>query len=227
MNRSFIPLLVAACLLLAAAPVRADFEEGLKAYKAEDFQSAYEIWLPMAEAGHARAQYGVGHIFQNAIRENYQRNDEEAGIPKIPIFENRSQKERMRLAKMWLMRAAEQGYARAQYALGLVYLTFTPAHEEKRVSEVIPKAIYWFKRAAEEDHVPAMLYLHDIFLTPQFAVHDELEAAKWGYLYFLRTRGRGFRQAYPGLFQNYFGELTLKQRREVEAWAEAWKPDFP
>jgi len=227
MSRPFIPLLVAAFLILAAVPARADFEDGLKAYKAEDFQSAYDIWLPMAEAGHARAQYGIGRIFENAIRENFERNDEEAGIPSIPVYENRSQKERMRLAKMWLIRAAEQGYTQAQYELGRIYRIFTPAHEEKRVSEVIPKAIYWLKRAARDGHTLAMDHLRQIYSIPQFKVYDELEAAKWGYLYFQRAYGFTFRQAYPVLFQNYFGELTLKQRREVEAWAEAWKPDFP
>lgn len=38
-------------------------KEGFAAYKAGDFKKAYEIWLPLAEAGNAEAQFRVARLY--------------------------------------------------------------------------------------------------------------------------------------------------------------------
>ena len=57
-------LLIATATLLLALPARADFAAGMKAYEAKDYATAYAEWLPLAEAGDARAQYGMGRLYR-------------------------------------------------------------------------------------------------------------------------------------------------------------------
>ena len=38
-------------------------KEGYAAYKAGDFTKAYDIWLPLAEAGNAEAQFRIGRLY--------------------------------------------------------------------------------------------------------------------------------------------------------------------
>jgi len=46
--------------------------EGFEAYKAGDFKKAYDIWLPLADAGNAEAQFRVGRLYRRG-----------EGVPKI------------------------------------------------------------------------------------------------------------------------------------------------
>ena len=51
-----------AFLLTACAE---DYDAGLEAYDAGDYETAYEIWQPMAEQGDARAQLYLGVMYDN------------------------------------------------------------------------------------------------------------------------------------------------------------------
>jgi uncharacterized protein len=53
----------------------------------------------------------------------------------------------------WYRKAAEQGYARAQYNVGVLY------HEGKRVSQDDGQAAAWYRRAAEQGHAQAQFNL--------------------------------------------------------------------
>ncbi len=52
----------------------ADFDKGVDAYKSGDFATALREWRPLAEQGHADAQYSLGlmyamdMVFQRTIR---------------------------------------------------------------------------------------------------------------------------------------------------------------
>jgi len=39
-------------------------KEGFATYQADDFKKAYDIWLPLAEAGNAEAQFRVGRLYR-------------------------------------------------------------------------------------------------------------------------------------------------------------------
>ncbi|WNJ99819.1 tetratricopeptide repeat protein [Thalassospiraceae bacterium LMO-JJ14] len=39
-------------------------KEGFAAYQAGDFKKAYDIWLPLAEAGNAEAQFRIGRLYR-------------------------------------------------------------------------------------------------------------------------------------------------------------------
>ena len=50
--------------MLLGAQAQPGFEDGLLAYHRGDHQVAMEIWRPLAEQGHASAQYSLGLMVQ-------------------------------------------------------------------------------------------------------------------------------------------------------------------
>ena len=86
-------------LFLGASSYSADFDKGLTAAQSGDFATALKEWKPLAEQGHAKAQYNLGVM--------YERGD---GVPQ-------DHKEAVRLYRL----AAEQGNAKAQFNLRFMY----------------------------------------------------------------------------------------------------------
>ena len=76
------------------------FQQGLTAYKQSDYQTAFKLWLPLAEQGNEDAQFNLGVMY-----------DDGRGV-KQDGFE----------AVKWYRKAAEQGHAKAQFILGGLYL---------------------------------------------------------------------------------------------------------
>jgi len=76
-----------------------DYVEGLLAYGSGDYNTALENWRPLAEQGHALAQFHLAVMYDNG----------EGVFP--------DKKEAARLYRL----AAEQGDALAQYNLGVMY----------------------------------------------------------------------------------------------------------
>ncbi len=89
----------AVLILLLGAQAQPGFEDGLLAYHRGDHQVAMDIWRPLAEQGHAPAQYSLALL--------YYRGEGVLPDPK-------------RAAK-WYHRAADQGDPDAQLNLGLMY----------------------------------------------------------------------------------------------------------
>jgi TPR repeat protein len=58
----------------------------------------------------------------------------------------------------WYKKAAEQGNAYAQTALGLMYAY------GQRVTQDDRKAVEWYKKAAEQQNMQAQLYLGSMYL---------------------------------------------------------------
>ena len=92
-----IAFALALSLLSSGAAWSADFEKGWHAYDKGDYATALQEWKPLAEQGHARAQFALGNAYY--LGRGVPQNHEE-GVK-------------------WLRLAAEQGHADAQYNLGL------------------------------------------------------------------------------------------------------------
>jgi uncharacterized protein len=95
-------LLLTIIALIAAAPDPAragQFEDGLSAFNAGDFVTAYNDWWPLAQRGDAKAQASVGFLYYSG--KGVRRDD--------------------RQSLLWFSRAAEAGQPTAQYFLGLHY----------------------------------------------------------------------------------------------------------
>lgn len=77
-----------------------DFAAALEAARRGDFAEAFCVWRPMAEAGHAAAQYHLGWMYANG--EGLQVDEERA-------------------VALW-SQAAQQGHVEARFRLALAYL---------------------------------------------------------------------------------------------------------
>ncbi|HHW5018725.1 TPA: tetratricopeptide repeat protein, partial [Haemophilus influenzae] len=75
------------------------FQQGLTAYEQSNYQTAFKLWLPLAEQGNAKAQYNLGVMYGNGrgVKQDYFK------------------------AVNWYRKAAEQGHADAQLNLGYMY----------------------------------------------------------------------------------------------------------
>lgn len=61
-------LLVAALVLLPVSSLIADdYDTGLEAFNTLDYETALAIWQPLAEAGDADAQFGLGQMYGNGF----------------------------------------------------------------------------------------------------------------------------------------------------------------
>ncbi len=99
---ALIAALCAGFTLGLTAPAWADFLVGYLAYIRGDYATAVSEWRPLAEQGHAGAQYR--HFLMS-----YNKGQ---GVPQDYVQ-----------AVKWYRKAAEQGYADAQYMLGVMYDT--------------------------------------------------------------------------------------------------------
>lgn len=91
-----------AALLTVAAPVLADedaFDKAIHVYGCADYPKAFSMVVPLAEGGHALAQYQMGLML-------------EQGQGTAPNLAE---------AYKWYKKAADQGIADAYFALGQIY----------------------------------------------------------------------------------------------------------
>lgn len=108
--------------VLISSPAQASFEDGVRAYLAQDYQTAIAEWRPLAQKGHAAAQFGLGLSYENG----------------------RGVKRDLTEAAIWYRKAAEQGLADAQFNLGNLYLNGTGVAKDP------DEAVRWYRRAAEQ-----------------------------------------------------------------------------
>ena len=111
----------AIALCLASAAFAGPFEDGQAAYTNGDYQSAVQLWRPLAERGDPRAEYMMGLAF-NLGR----------GVPR----DNAT-------AVEWYRRAAEHGVAAAQINLGTMYAN------GDSVPQDYAQAIKWWHKASD------------------------------------------------------------------------------
>ena len=113
-------------VLALGTPVKAQsFEDGIKAYEAGDYSTAFEIWLPLAEKGNADAQYETGDMYyygKGVLKKNYAE------------------------ALFWYRMAAEQGHTRAQTRTGYMYESGQGVSRNLRNFK---KALRWYRKAAD------------------------------------------------------------------------------
>ena len=95
--RAYVPVLV----LLLAAPLSAaaDFQAGLSAYEAGDYEAALREWTPLAEEGSPEAQFNLGLMY----------------------FHGHGVERDLQEAAHWYRMSADRGYAKAQFSLGDMY----------------------------------------------------------------------------------------------------------
>ncbi len=113
-------ILILLAILTFALPAAAA-DKATEAFQRGDFVTAFQEWLPMAEAGDAEAQYHIGEMYLAA-------QGVEIDMDK---------------AAHWLALSAEQGYAPAQIDLGVLYFN------GQGVPQNYVQAYKWFVIALE------------------------------------------------------------------------------
>ena len=147
-----ICLTIAVLLGSVGVSESADFQKGLNAARNGDFATALREWKPLAEQGHAVAQYNLGVMFEKGL-----------GVLKD-----------YKTAVKWWKLAAEQGSADAQYNLGQMY------RKGLGVLKDYKTAVKWYRLAAEQGIADAQGNLGVMYGMGQGVIQDNVYAHMWG-----------------------------------------------
>ncbi len=147
------------------------FQNGMKAYEANNYTKAFSCFKQAAEQGYAEAQFKYGQMYYNG--EGVEKDDAEA----MNWFQKAAQQECAWAqffcglmyaygksvprngyeAMNWFQKAAEQGLARAQYECGARY------YHERNTDKNRDKAREWLEKAAAQGYEEAIKMLQNKF----------------------------------------------------------------
>lgn len=113
MRHRICATLAGIALLAAASSAHADTKAGVDAWAQGDYARALKVWLPLAEAGDADAQFNLGQTYKMG-----------RGVPQDP-----------NTALEWYRKAAAQGHSQAEDAYGLLL------YQQNRRSEAMPSLL--------------------------------------------------------------------------------------
>ena len=173
---SLIAALLTVLICAAVLPARADFDAGMKAYEAGDYETAMKEWLPLAQKNNAKAQYFVGTLYDFAT----------STAPNI------------RQAFQWYRLSAENGYAEAQFTLGDILSRGTFGEKNDR------EALRWYRLAAEQNHPAGLLSTGLMYIGGQGVEPDYAEGFMW--LYLAKTAGANNAEEAIKYFFYWLGE---------------------
>ena len=178
--------------IVALAPVvLADFDAGLTAYQRAEYETALAEFQPMADQGHARAQYYLGLMYASGHGTEIS----------------------LREALRWYRAAAEQGYAEAQNALAYMY----------RVGNGVPKseeeAAKWYGLAAEQGVGQSQFNLASMYGGGRGVPQDYVQSYKW----FSLSAMHGVDGARVSLFF-CVDRMTEEEVAEAQRLASEWRP---
>jgi TPR repeat protein len=144
------------CLALGAGAigcqnVETDYEEGVAALKAEDYETALKKFRSAAEAGHPGAQAAMGELY----------------------FQGKGTPRNAQEAAKWYRQAADQGNVDAQVTLGWMYNVGTGVPQD------FNEALKWFRLAAEQGHPGAQNNLGVLYRQGRGGQKDEEQAVAW------------------------------------------------
>jgi len=153
MMNTVLRKLTAFCIaLLCAGLVQAgDFEDGVAAYRRQDYATALAKWRTAAQQGDADSQANLGVLYSKGqgVAQDY--------------------KEAVRLYKL----AAQQGNATGQSNLGFMY------DEGKGVAQDYVEAVRWYKLAAAQGNAKAQTNLGVSYGKGQGVAQDFITAHMW------------------------------------------------
>ncbi|ROR34617.1 tetratricopeptide repeat protein [Inmirania thermothiophila] len=141
-------------LAAAGAAWAGPYEDGVAAFTRGDYQRAFALFKPLADAGDARAQVRLGIMYFNGQG----------------VAEDEGE------ALRWFRSAAEAGDADGAFRLGYLYAYGYAEPEEGTAQEA---AARWYRRAAEQGHADAAFQLGLLYLTGSGIDKDPEEGMRW------------------------------------------------
>ena len=154
--KCIITVLATTLFLVFSQLAAQDFDKGLKAHDAGDYNTAVREWKPLAEQGNVEAQYNLGFLYYNG--QGLTQNNAEA--------------------LKWYRLAAEQAHGDAQLNLGAMY------RNGQGVPEDFVKAAKWYRLAAEQGNAIAQDNLGILYYFGDGVIQDNLIAYMWTNLAF-------------------------------------------
>jgi TPR repeat protein len=127
------------------------FEDGVAAYEAGDYATAYRLQQPLADQGFVKAQVNLGIMY--AQGQGVTRDDGEA--------------------IRWFRKAADQGDPLAQHNLGVMY------ESVRGVPQNWAEAATWFRSAADQGLADAQYDLGRIYAEGRGVQRDYVRAYLW------------------------------------------------
>jgi hypothetical protein len=137
--------------LLASPASYGDYEEGVNAAFAGDFETAFREFSIAAEDGLMMAQYNLAILY----------------------FTGQGVDKDMAQAFRWTEAAAQQGHSDAQYNLASLYLS------GDGVARDAEQAVVWFGKAALAGHANAAYALADLYQSGEDIARDRVTAHAW------------------------------------------------
>lgn len=186
---------IALAATMQTAVAQATMEDGLAAYRAEDYLKAVQVWRGLAEKGDPVAQYRLGALYA-----------EGKGVVRDDAT-----------AMMWFQRSANQGYADAQYNVGASYA------EGAGVDKNEGEAAKWFRRAADQGMGYAQINLGLLYASGRGVPQDNVQAMKWLGLAVMALPPGGPRSDAARAMQDVSEKMTPEQLREAREQTRAWK----
>ena len=139
------------CVLTQGPTAEADYEEGVEAAFAGDFDTAFKEFTIAAQEGLSLAQYNLGILY----------------------FTGQGVEQDFNEAFEWTKRAAEQGHLNAQFNLGSLYL------DGKGTKISVLEGINWFTKAAKNGHANSAYTLAKMYQDGDFVSSDTILAHAW------------------------------------------------
>jgi len=224
-TRPSVPIfqfLIGALLLWSGTACTQDYDAGRSAYINGDYPQAYEILLPLAEAGNAEAQKIIGIMYdygqgvekdKRAALDWFIRSAEQ-GQPAVQYqvgakyFRGDGIQQDYGEAARWWEKAAAGGQVDAQFNLGLMYYRgLHVPRDHKRAAEL-------FQAAAEQGHSYSQFSLAVMYSYGQGVQKDHHKALEW----FTKSADQGVAQAQFNLgvyYENGHGvERNLETARK-------------
>lgn len=218
-------------VLAAAAALAGDFESGYAAYQKGDFARALSLWRPLAEQGHALAEYNLGLMYAEGRGVAEDQAEAKRWFAKAGaqgVVEAQFNLAGLYLAgaepdyaaaRTWLRRAADTGLDRAQHTLAKLYQYGLggPADQER--------AFHYFSLAAAQGHLGAMYNLGKAVRDGRGTEKDEAKSIAW----FRRAAEGGYAKAQAKLGSRYAkGRGVPQDDLEAYVWtALAARQDLP
>ncbi len=156
--RNALFIVAAMSVMLAPPASRGDAQKGLDAFQSGDYETALAAWQPLAEAGDAEGQFGLGQMYGNGF-----------GVAMDDAQ-----------AIKWYGLASGQGHAEAQCKLAVMH------QNGWGVPQSDAEAMKLFSLAAEQGVSEAMLALGRFYAMDYSDDYDPLLAYKWFSLAYLR-----------------------------------------
>jgi TPR repeat protein len=198
---------------------QAGFDQGMAAYRRQDFPAALEQWRPLAYIGNALAQFTLGTMYQNGNGVPLD-HAEAAKWFRLAAGQGRADAQNnlggmyeigqgvpqdYQLAVKWYRRAADQGYAYAQFNMGDMYANGQGVAQDYR------EAARWYRLAAEQGYADAQFTLGMTYENGQGVAQDDKEAVKWYGL----AADQGYADAQNNLGEMYANGKGVPQSRVV------------